>query len=354
MPVALFKALRQGHIELLSFTLVTLMGSILSIIVSNLWAEKVVTTNFNFITQLQTNWNLDWSDSAVNNGGAATLLNDGCTVEGNNATRNVTFAATGDKTDGWVGLFFDLDIGVPVEKQCSPCETTPDSARPDNPMSCPSIGIFFAERPFVCAQVVQQVQVGLKFTSPVGPNGEIIFKRSSLTSTPTPFESTAKNLTRDGSGLDLFPYRIQPHFDKNLTSSIPDDPVDPFFRYILSDTTGVSRDDLTNDPNQLIDVVNDLIIHQVQGAGYGHEHLSNACLRFNSDDGAKRKKYGKRHNIKRGISPDNELYTKAHSPDLAWRDDCLRTDGLHPGRSQGHSSSKSSLNSKQHGFICGK
>ncbi|EXF75646.1 hypothetical protein CFIO01_04579 [Colletotrichum fioriniae PJ7] len=345
-PVALYKALRRGHFGLSSSILAALIGSVLSIVVSNLWAEKLVTTNINFNTQLKTTWNLDWTDSAVNDGGAATLLNDvrlnktespdsatwndlvfpsfdsivspgdgheilrlgglnqkfnfsievpslrprlfchpatvrdrgvsttggavsttitaidslpeDCRVGDDSQVRNVSFEATGDKTDGLVGLFFDLDIGVLVRKQCSPCKTSPDSARPENPMGCPSIGVFFAERPFVCAQVVQQVQVGMKFTSPIGPNGEIIFQRSSLISSPTPIESTTKNLTRDDTGLDLFPYRIQPHFDKNLTSSISDDPADPFFRYILSGTTGVSRDDLTKNPDQLIDVVNGL------------------------------------------------------------------------------------------------
>ncbi|KAK1512502.1 uncharacterized protein CCOS01_14742 [Colletotrichum costaricense] len=345
-PVALCKALRRGHIGLSSSILAALLGSVLSIVVSNLWAEKLFTTNINFNTQLKNTWNLDWSDSAVNDGGAATLLNDvrlnktespdsatwndlvfpsfdsvgspddeyhilklggsnqkfnfsievpslrprlfchpatvrdrgvsttggavsttitaidllpeTCRVGDDSQVRNVSFKATGDKTDGLVGLFFDLDIGVLVSKQCSPCKTNPDSARPYNPMGCPSIGIFFAERPFVCSQVVQQVRVGMKFTSLIGPKGEIIFQRSSLTSSPTPNESTAKNLTRDDSELDLFPYRIQPHFDKNVTNSISDDPADPFFRYILSGTTGVSRDDLTKNPDQLIDVVNGL------------------------------------------------------------------------------------------------
>ncbi|KXH38796.1 hypothetical protein CNYM01_03530 [Colletotrichum nymphaeae SA-01] len=345
-PIALCKALRRGHIGLSSSILAALLGSVLSIIVSNLWAEELFTTNINFNTQLKNTWKLDWTDSAVNDGGAATLLNDvrlnktetrdsatwddlvfpsfdtifapsngheilklggsnqkfnfsievpslrprllchpatvrdrgestaggavwttitaidplpvDCRVGDGNQVRNVSFKATGDKTDGLVGLFFDLDIGVLVSKQCSPCKTNPDSARPDNPMGCPSIGVFFAERPFVCAQVVQQVQVGMKFASPIGPNGEIFYRRSSLTSAPTPFESTARNLTRDDSGLDLFPYRIQPHFDKNITNSISDDPADPFFRYILSGTTGVSRDDLTKNPDQLIDVVNGL------------------------------------------------------------------------------------------------
>ncbi|KXH25337.1 hypothetical protein CSIM01_12865 [Colletotrichum simmondsii] len=345
-PVALCKALRRGHIGLSSSILAALLGSGLSIVVSNLWAEKLFTTNINFNTQLKNTWNLGWSDSAVNDGGAATLLNDvrlnktespdsatwddlvfpifdaigspydghdilklggsnrkfnfsievpslrprlfchpatvedrgvyttggavwttitaldslpeDCRIRDDSQVRNVSFEATGDRTDGLVGLFFDLDIGVLVSKQCSPCKTNPDSARPDNPMGCPSIGIFFAGRPFVCAQVVQQVQGGIKFTSLIGPKGEILFQRSSLTSTPTSIEPTAKNLTRDDSELDLFPYRIQPHFDKNLTNSISDDPADPFFRYILSGTTGGSRDDLTKNPDQLIDVVNGL------------------------------------------------------------------------------------------------
>ncbi|KAK1701806.1 uncharacterized protein BDZ83DRAFT_645528, partial [Colletotrichum acutatum] len=75
-PIAFYKALERGHFGLSSSILAALIGSVLSIVVSNLWAEKLFTTNINFNTQLKTTWNLNWTDSAVNDGGAARLLND--------------------------------------------------------------------------------------------------------------------------------------------------------------------------------------------------------------------------------------------------------------------------------------
>ncbi|OHE99930.1 hypothetical protein CORC01_04831 [Colletotrichum orchidophilum] len=345
-PVALLKALRRGHIGLSSSTLAALIGSFLTIIVSNLWVEIVFTTKTNFKTQLTTTWNLEWANSAVDDGGAVTILENvrlnktqspdsavwgdlvfplfdaiaprddqhgalnlgissqklnisievpslrpklvchdaakvdkaesssgtsmdttitatdplpqACIAGVNGRDKNVSFEGTGDATDGFMALLFDLDIGNTVSKHCSPCETTPDSTRPDNPMGCPSLGIFFGEHALVCAQVIQQVQVGLEFTSSIGKNGEVVFHRSSLTSTPTPIESTAVNLTRGDSNLDLFPYRIQPHFDQNLTNPVSDDAADPFFRYILSGTTGISRGDLVKNTDQLIDAINGL------------------------------------------------------------------------------------------------
>ncbi|WYZ36197.1 hypothetical protein EsH8_XI_000080 [Colletotrichum jinshuiense] len=368
-PVALFEAVRRGHFGLFSSNLAAMIGSVLTIIVSNLWVQKGVITETEISIPVATTWDLDWADSPTNDGGATTLLNDirqnhapkpdsavwndivfpsfgavslpgdlqsisapdalsrglnfsievpslrprlfcqvtgnpelglegsgsswnrnvkatfplppGCTPGKEGKDRTVSFVGLGRESDGWTGLLFDLYMGAltpdansasvskqeegsnTASKKCSPCTTYPNLTRSENPMGCPSIGILFGGREdnftgLVCSQIVQQVQVQLKFKPSIGPNDELVLRRSSFLSAPTPIESTATNLTGGSTGLEAFNYRIQSHFDTNFTTTVANDPSDPFFRYIISSTAGITTSELASNPELLIAAVSKL------------------------------------------------------------------------------------------------
>ncbi|KAH9233961.1 hypothetical protein K456DRAFT_36705 [Colletotrichum gloeosporioides 23] len=323
-PVGLFKALRCGNYGLFSSNLAAMIGSMLTIMVSNLWIQKPVWRNFGIEANLETNWNLDWTDNAFDDGGATNILNHirqnrtqgpdsalwndlvfpssgtitvsndqkpgfdlqtsgkifnfsleapslrprlfcdvpdnhtahrsavsgsgvyewyagatvgilpGCMIKEANKSSSASFASVRYNQGKWYGLLFDLDMGGDVSKECSPCRTWRDTARPETNMGCPSIGIIFGrgvDMPafLACTQIIQQVNVRLSFQTTIQPNG-----------------------------LAAFSYRIQDHFDRNLTNSGPDDPADPFFRYIMSGSSVGRLSELADDPKLLAAAVNEL------------------------------------------------------------------------------------------------
>ncbi|KAK1852528.1 hypothetical protein CCHR01_04877 [Colletotrichum chrysophilum] len=173
----------------------------------------------------------------------------------------ISFAGVGDNSTQWAGFLLDLHMGYNMTKTCPSCTTSPIVTLPDRFKGCPYVGVLFGKptdgiSALLCTQTIQQVEVNLRFQSAIGPNGVFDLRRSKLTSSPVINESLTTNLTGSDTRMEAFSYRVQSHFDKNLTIGSPDDQADPFFQYIILRSSTANITELSQDRNFLVATVN--------------------------------------------------------------------------------------------------